>query len=174
MATPGLGLGPDHLVNISRSLGHGIVRRLGTVPFESLEKSMSNLNMYVPVIESDMKKLFPIICGEVGARDVYELTPEGLKQERSCTKEIMGKWIIELSKSLNLANGLLKLANSTITEMQRVTIEDKEAIVKLKDEIIATKNKQLKSVSTTVQTEMKTYADLSRKAVRKLPSPRRS
>ena len=167
MATPGLSRGPDNLLDLSRSLGQGLVQRLGTIPFESVEKSVKDLNMYLPVIESDVKKLFPYIVSEVGARDVYELTPEGFKQERACTKTMMGKWIIGLSQSLNLANGLLKLANSTITKMQSVAIEDKETIVKLKDEIIATKNEQLESVSTTVQSEMKTYADLFKKSCKK-------
>ena len=125
--------------------------------------------MYVPVIEADMNKHFPSMLTEVGAKNVYDLEPEWFKAEKSCInfKMMMGDWLIELSKSLSLANGLLKLANSTITKLQSLAIEDKEAIVKLKDEIIATKNEQLKSVSTTVQSEMKTCADLFKKSCKK-------
>jgi hypothetical protein len=41
----------------------------------------------------------------------------------------MGKWRIEVSKSQNFSNELLKIANSAISRLQSAMIEDKETIV---------------------------------------------
>ena len=119
--------------------------------FESLGKAVHDLNVYSSVIKADMNETFPKIVDEVGVKSVYKLKPEMLVEKKSCTKDKMGKWLIDTCKTLNLANELLKLAKSTISSLQSTAIEDKETIIKLKEEVISLKNEELDSVSTTVQ-----------------------
>jgi len=137
-----------------------LLAKNGQAVYEGLGKSVGLLNTYSPVIESDVKTYFPQIANEVGAKSVHHLMPEMFVEKRTCSKKTMGNWLIELSHSLNLAYELLKVANTTISTLQSTAIEDKETIIKLKDEIISLKNEDLKSVSTTVQSQMKSFTDI--------------
>ena len=119
------------------------------------------------VIDSDVKDNLPKIVSAAGGDTVYDLTPEMFVRKTACTKQIMGGWLIEISKSLNFANEMLKVANSTISKLQSAAIEDKETVIKLRKEVISIKNEQLQSVSTTVQSEMKSYCDIVKKSCKK-------
>ena len=54
-----------------------------------------------------MKGTLPKIVDEVGVKSVYKRTLEMLVEKKFCTKDKMGKWLFELSRSLNFANELL-------------------------------------------------------------------
>ena len=135
--------------------------------FESLGKAADFVTEKSAVIDSDVNINLPQIAKAADGKTVYELQPEMFVRKTACTKQKMGEWLIEISKSLKFANDLLKIANSTISKLQSAAIDDKEAVIKLQEKVISIKDDQLQSVSTTVQSEMKSYCDIVKKNCKK-------
>ena len=135
--------------------------------FATLGKAADFVTQYSTAIDNDVRDILPQIASVASGKTVFDLKPEMFVKKTACTKEKMGEWLIEISKSLKFANDLLKIANSTISRLQSTAIEDKESVIKLQKEVISIKNEQLQSVSTTVQSEMKSYCDIVKKSCKK-------
>jgi hypothetical protein len=152
---------------VSHRLSRDLLGVRGNITFESLGQAVTFMTNHSTVIDSDVKDNLPKIVSAAGGDTVYDLTPEMLVRKTACTKQIMSSWLIGINKSLNFANEMLKVANSTINKLQSAAIEDKETVIKLQKEVISIINEQLQSVSTTVQSEMKTYCDIFKKSSKK-------
>ena len=148
-------------------LARDVLGMKGNLTFESLEKAASYVTEYSSVIDSDVSVMLSGMCPAAGGKTVYELDTAMFMKKPACTKEKMAEWLIEIGKSLKFANDLLKIANSTISRLQSASIKDKENIIKLQEEVISIKNDQLQSVTTTVQSEMKSYCDIVKKSCKK-------
>ena len=61
----------------------------------------------------------------------------------------------------------MKPAADTIEKLYKNTIADKSEIIKLQDAVIRQNSEQIKELSSTVQTEMKSYCDIVKKSCKK-------
>jgi hypothetical protein len=111
------------------------------------------------VIESYVKENFAQTLRLVEGKSVYSLSPEMFVKKNACTKEKMGKRLVEVGKSLNFASELLKIANSAMKPIIIIQLVDckksdlkflKNSIIKLKGKVVSIKNEDFQSVSLTV------------------------
>ena len=64
------------------------------------------------------------IARVAGGKNVYKLQLEMFVRNAACTKQKMGECFIEICKSLQYANNLLKIAQSTSSRLKRASIID--------------------------------------------------
>ena len=132
--------------------------------FDDSVKAANFVTEYSNIVENDEKLLLSEICDVVKCKDISEIKPELLMSKSSCTKDKMAKWIHEIAKSFKFANDLLKVANSTIVKLQGAAIRDKDTIIKLQEKVITNKTDQLETVTSAVQSEMKSYCDIVKRS----------
>ena len=82
-------------------------------------------------------------------------------------KETLATWVADMSIVLAKYRQAMKPAADTIEKLYENTIADKSEIIKLQNAVIRKNSEQMKELSSTVQTEMKSYCDIVKKSCKK-------
>jgi hypothetical protein len=142
---------------------------------QGLENDDDGRSLFRLIYEAQ-ETIFTDLCqiAKVAEDDIGGLTAEKLmkldKKQLSGYLETMcclvDKYVIpELNKNVNEVDQLRDNDfRSQVDYLKREKISDQETIIDLQSKLIDSKNEQLKSVKTTIQTEMKSYANVVEKS----------
>ena len=79
-------------------------------------------------------------------------------------KDVLAEWVVQMCEFLSRSRHALRVANVTVDKLQKETISDKAAIINLQKDIVNKNTAHLKDMQSTVQTEMKSYAEVLEKS----------
>ena len=130
-----------------------------------LEKALDFLDDELFTLDVEIGDIISRMMESTGCRDVSDLTSEKMMKPK-IKKEELVSWLDEIVGYMKRARQALRVANSTVDNLQKDAIKDKATIISLQNVVIEKQKSQLKEVSQTVQTKMESYCDIVKKSCR--------
>ena len=127
-----------------------------------LEKALDFLDNELLTLDVEIGDIICRIMESTRSRDVSDITPEKMMKPK-IKKEELVSWLDEIVGYMKRARQALRVANSTVDNLQKDAIKDKATIISLQNDVIEKQESQLKEVSQTVQTKMESYCDIVKK-----------
>ena len=93
----------------------------------------------------------------VKVKQISDLTQAVLNQSNKLT---LIKLVNTLSRALSQSSELLKLAAADVDQLKSNQIRLQEDLLSVKEEVLTSKNEQIAAVTSTVKTEIKSFADV--------------
>jgi len=113
------------------------------------------------------------MCYELDVKEYGDLVLKNLNK-RSVTKEKLCDWLQTLCYILNrYASPHLQMAAERVDKQNISLIAEQKTVIDLQKELIEKKDEELKSVQTTVQTEMKSYSSALKKTCAAALTPKK-
>ena len=124
-----------------------------------LDEIVDALEMSFDNLDDDCDDVFGRVLKSTGCRDISEIGSDNLLKPE-IKKKHLAEWLVDTFDIMNRARQALRIAKATIDKLQNETISDKASIISLQNVLIEKQNSQLREVSQTVHSEMKSYCDI--------------
>ena len=125
-----------------------------------LDEIVDTLDLSFDDLDDECENIFERLLKLTGCHDILDSIRSEKLLKPEIKKKHLAEWLAETVDYMNRARQVLRIQKATIDKLQNEAISDKASIISLQNVLIEKQNVQLREVSQTVHSEMKSYCDI--------------